>query len=530
METKMKAQLHYEIIQHDNFLFLKEGLEEMYLQATLAERYFDSDPQSSLAKIRLFVEIACHELGKYFSLQPPVHGDLANKIKMLETSQCIDNWVVDAMTTLRIEGNRSVHMTEVNGNFIAKLEVSSCRMHQYMQSMYEIAGYVAAKILKTDHNEITGWHPPQGCELSDQVSSALKGNRAATFSLASRYFDELLAMTKKTGSERWWTKNQYSDRQADLNYWLEKSHKQGHAESWLLFAKCYANKLLPEQGERTAKFCFKKAVKDDEMGSAAFEFGCYLQINEEGKLGLTYIEKAAIKGHHDALNFMLENTIKTENYDKWLNLSLKHKVLTSFTCDAFYKLERYQLDPSECHLKQLRSAIVNADSRRSPGIKFVKAYAEQHIFNKLDDETATTMMVDSYQELPPYLWFEYKLFTQLAEKKAHYTLLASLYHKAHYQVLDDEAAQAELKYIIVKGAIVRFQEEKRVQTPDSIVKLLQQAADSGHEGARELANSDEGKAILRRLGYTAIGKHKVSAASKDKQKRKRKLAKKAKRK
>lgn len=156
----MKAQINYETAQHDNFLFLKEGLEELYLQAALAERYFESDPQSSLAKMRLFVEIACHELGLHFSLRPPVHGDLANKIKMLDASQCIEKWIIDAMTTLRLEGNRSVHMTEVNGNFIAKLEVSSYRMRQHMQSMYEIACYVAEKVLNVGHKELTSWELP----------------------------------------------------------------------------------------------------------------------------------------------------------------------------------------------------------------------------------------------------------------------------------------------------------------------------------------------------------------------------------
>ena len=526
----MKVQMNYETTQHDNFLFLKEGLEELYLQAVLAERYFESDPQSSLAKMRLFVEIACHELGLHFSLRPPVHGDLANKIKMLDASQCIDEWVIDAMTTLRLEGNRSVHMTEVNGNFIAKLEVSSYRMRQHMQSMHEIACYVATKVINVEDKEIAPWELPQGCELSEQVTSALKGNRNASFFLASRYFDELTIMAYKKGDNRWWNKNQYMDLQADLAYWLEKAHKQGHAESWLLLAKCYVNKLLSEVGERNAKYCFKKALKEDVEGNVAFEFGRYLQEHEEGKLGLTYIEQAAKEGHHEALNFMLNETVKTDKYDSWLELALNNKVLEAFTCDALLKLEKYLSDTSEFNKKQLCSAVVNAESRRAPGIKFVKAYTDFHILEKISDDTATIMMVDSYQSLPTHLWFEHKLFTQISGAFGHYELLTEMYHKALYQIEGDKEAEAEMKYAIVKGALEQFKEKKQVKTPASIPDLLKEAADAGHTEARAFANSSEGKAILKRLGFNTVGNHKKSAVSKDKQKRKRKQLKKAKRK
>ncbi|MDK9760228.1 hypothetical protein KIV40_34360 [Vibrio sp. D173a] len=50
----MQVQTHFENNSHDNFAFLKDGLAELYKQAVLAERYYFTDPQSSMAKIRLF--------------------------------------------------------------------------------------------------------------------------------------------------------------------------------------------------------------------------------------------------------------------------------------------------------------------------------------------------------------------------------------------------------------------------------------------------------------------------------------------
>lgn len=362
------------------------------------------------------------------------------------------------------------------------------------------------------------------------MTSALKGSRDASFFLALRYFDELIAMSEKKGENRWWSKNQYLDRQADLSYWLEKAHKQRHTESWLLFAKCYANKLLVEVGERDAKFCFKKALKEDVAGNVAFEFGRYLQAHEEGKLGLNYIEQAAKNGHHEALNFMLSETVKTDEYNFWLELALDNKVIEAFTCDVVLKVEKYLADKNELNKKQLRSALVNAESRRAPGIKFAKAYIEGNIFGKMADDAVTDMMVASYQSLPVYLWFEHKLFMQFSGKAEHYELLAELYHKALYQVEGDKEAEAEVKYAIVQGALEEFKEKKKVKTPASIPVLLKEAADAGHAEARIFINSCQGKAILKRLGFSTVGNYKKSAVSKDKQKSKRKQLKKAKRK
>lgn len=109
-------------------------------------------------------------------------------------------------------------------------------------------------------------------------------------------------------------------------------------------------------------------------------------------------------------------------------------------------------------------------------------------------------------------------------------MLTELYHKALFQVKGDKNAEAEVKYAIVKGAMEQFKEKKQVKTPASIPDLLKEAADAGHPEARTFANSSEGKAILKRLGFSTVGNHKKSAVSKDKQKRKRKQLKKVKRK
>ncbi|MGF1905109.1 DUF4145 domain-containing protein [Aliivibrio salmonicida] len=535
----MQAQTHFENNSHDNFAFLKEGLEELYNQATFAERYYFTDRQSSMAKIRLFVELACHELGKHFKLRPPVHGDLSNKIKILQASGLIDEWVLDEMNTLRHDGNRSVHMTEVNGSYVATLKVSRSRMKQHMSSLYAIAHYLDEIILGNNAQCFNSWKEPTSCELSSVVTDALKGSREASYSLANKFYTELLEMSEQAGESRWWQKEQYLDKQADLSYWLEKTHRQGHPQSWLLFAKCYANKLLQEEATRNAKTCFKLALKVDEEGEVAFEFGSYLLKHEETKLGEDYIRQAAAQGYHQALSFELDIAFRSgSDKEYWVERAIEYRLPEAFTADAFLKLEMYESEPTEDSLKVFRSALVAAQSRRAPGIFLLKSYidltvyAEQKRDKTLQSQVIQTM-VDNYECVPAYLDVELRLFNQISQDDKHYDLMIEIYHQA-IQQSSDELEEANVKYTVVKQALSKagekFKMRDGVKTPKPIPTLLQEAADAGHSEARAYVNSAEGKAVLKSIGFTNQGKMQKNAAEKVKNKRKRKLAKKAKRK
>lgn len=530
----MQVQSHFENNTKDNFAFLKEGLEELYNQAILAERYYVTDPQSSLAKMRLFVELACHELGKHFKLRPPVHGDLSNKIKILQASKRVDEWVIDEMNSLRHDGNRSVHMTEVNGAYVAKLSVSRCRMNKHMNSLYEIAHYVGQTVLGSSAEQESTWQEPASCEFSSYVIDALKGSKEASYYLANACYTALLEMSKQKGDARWWHKEQYLDKQADLRYWLEKTHRQGHPQSWLLFAKCYANKLLQEKEGRDAKLCFKKALKEDDSGEAAFEFGSYLIEHEEYLLGESHICNAAEQGYHNALTFKLIFAFKLKK-DKtyWIERALAHRLPEAFTTDIFMKLDAYESDPTEEKRKALRSALVEGEARRAPGIQFFKSYMDLTVYSVSDKQNARKKLAEEYANVPTHLNVEYRLFKEIANEPEHYDLMNDIYHQAQKQA-SSELEKADMKYAIVKQVLKKAEDksERRVgiKMPKPISQLLTEAADAGHADARCFVNSAEGKAVLKKVGFKTQGKMQKDAAEKQKNKRKRKLAKKAQRK
>lgn len=525
----MQVQINFENNSHDNFYFLKEDLVELYNQATLAERYYFTDPQSSMAKMRLFVELACHELGKHFELRPPVHGDLANKIKLLQASGKVDEWVLDDMNTLRHDGNRSVHMTEVNGSCVAKMIISRARIKQHMNSLYEIAHYLAETISGNRPQCSDTWQEPSSCELSSIVANALEGSKEASYYLAQKFYNDLLEMSELTGDSRWWQKDQYRDKQADLSYWLEKMHRLGHPQSWLLFAKCYSNKLLQEESSRTAKSCFKQALKHDEEGEAAYEFARHLLRYVDTKLGKEYMHKAARKGYSRALSFELDTAFSSgADKEYWVVHGIEQGLPEAYTADAFLKLAAYQAEPTEESLKVLRSSLIAGESRRAPGIKFFKYYLELTEYSKTNTEKAILALADNYKSLPHYLDVELLLFNQISHDDKYYDLMVTIYHRALCQT-SDALEEAGIKYAVVRQALSKVSQD-RVKTPKPIPTLLREAADAGHSEARDYANSPEGKAVLKGNGFINKVRMQKDAEKKQKNKRKRKLAKKAKRK
>lgn len=517
-----------------NFDFLRYEFIELYQQAVQAEKYLYSDSQASLAKMRLFVELACHELGKYLRLRPPVHGELRNKINMLETSGKVEPWVIDVMHTLRDAGNRSVHLTEINGHFVAKLSVSASRMENLMRDLHDVAKYLASKLGGSEVASTSEWIKPAESALSELVEQALSGQRDASYALAE-YFYEQLASKVETGADKWWSKTIYADWQRDLAYWLEKAHSQGQPQSWLLLAKSYASGKLPETSARDAKMCFKKALEHDDDGQAALAFGLYLQQNSEQTRGWQLIEQAADKGLHEALCCLQKRDSQRDKsrYLTWLAKGLEVNQVAAFTLDAFEKLQSLRQTP-ECEgaVKALRSAVITAVAKRAPGIEFIVAIQQGNGWGnkELSPDEMVKQMVASYSDLPDCIFYQRELFDAVCATQGHYDELRKIYrYVASIAASGDDLAQVQ--FSMAMKAIEAFKQNRNVAIPEPLHLLLQQSADAGHSEARAYINSSEGKALLKKTGFVTGGRMRTkSAEEKAKAKNKRKLAQKSRRK
>ena len=66
-----------------NYLFIEHSFLELYRLSQEVEKYYAMDHSCCLLKVRLVVELWCHDVSEKLKLHPPVSGDLINKIKQL---------------------------------------------------------------------------------------------------------------------------------------------------------------------------------------------------------------------------------------------------------------------------------------------------------------------------------------------------------------------------------------------------------------------------------------------------------------
>ncbi|PMG02004.1 hypothetical protein BCV00_17640 [Vibrio breoganii] len=515
----------------DNYAFLQSELNELYIQAIQAEKYATSDTQSSLAKMRLFVELACHELGRFYGLKPPVSGDLINKIKQLEASGKIDAWVIESMNTLRYLGNQSVHISESHGHFVAQITLSHSRMRELMQEMHDIAKYVAGKLLNVSQNQMPEWQENHSLELADTVALALSGSKQSSYGIAKYFLDKL-------SSKEFGNKQQRTNWQLDLEYWSDKAILQGCSDTWLLLANAYAEKHLVDKTSQEIKELYKKALQFDKDGEALLGFGLYLTRIGESKLGLDYLAESAMKGNHEALSCMLSVTYKLDNnaYLEFVQQGLKVQHKASLTLELFEKIKRYEANPQdEVALRSLRSGLIEAEAKKAPAVNFFKGYAAFISDNKavckdLSSQERADLMVASYEDLPIALEVEALLVDVISQAEGHQAFLTKIFDRAVAQT-DDSQKVAHIKSVVALRSIDLFKEMRSVKTPMPLRQMLQEAANEGDAQARTYMNSTEGRALLKKGGFGVEGNvGRKAGVKKAKDRKKNKAAKKARRK
>lgn len=526
--TQLKVELPTQ--QSSNFGFLQNQLKELYIQATQAEKYASMDSQSSLAKMRLFVELACHELGKHFDLRPPVSGELAEKIKQLQASGHIEPWVIESMDRLRRYGNQSVHICQSFGHFVAQFKVSEERIQSLLRDMHDIAKYLAEKLLNTPVHSLPEWAPNASLELMEAISLALSGDANASHSIAKHFVEKLK-------EQEFADKDQRASWQLDVTYWADKAIKQGCKQTYLLKAQSYADKVLVGASKDDIKALFMLATQHDHEGEALVKFGEYLVKNGEKRLAIERFTQAAEKSNHKAISYLQSVFYKTDK-EIYLNLvqaGIEADHTCSYTLDVFEKIKRLETNPEdELALKALRSALIIAEAKSAPHIKFFRAYAcymsQGKAVNKsLPVEECAQMMVDEYEEVPAELEIHYPMFNLLAESGEHLDIMSKLFERAIQQT-DDISEQARMKSVLAIRAVEVLKSKEMVKTPMPITKMLEEAANDGDAQARSFINSPEGKAIMKRNGFGVEGRigRKVGV-EKAKDRKKRKAARKARR-
>jgi len=97
-----------EIVSH-NFQFLTAYDRQFVRLATLAERYFRSDPNTSLIKLRQFGELLAQEIAARVGLFTSQDEPQADLLRKLKAERAVPPQAMDLFHQIRIAGNQATH-------------------------------------------------------------------------------------------------------------------------------------------------------------------------------------------------------------------------------------------------------------------------------------------------------------------------------------------------------------------------------------------------------------------------------------
>jgi hypothetical protein len=485
----------------NNYLFIEHSFPELYRLSQEVEKYYSTDHSCCLLKARMFVELWCHVVGAKLNLHPPVAGDLNSKIKQISCSNKVPGYILDTLNKLRIEGNKSAHISQCyDGSWSCDYVLSKYKLDDLMKSLLEITQYLASKLNTQNGSEFNEWQEPTKLALQEDIYASLTGNKEATYSLAKHYATKIEQATEQNQISGKENKVKIQLLQHDLDYWLARAHKQDHQETWLLYADVYKNKFLQLPENVSVESCYKEALANDESGEVAYQYSTYLLQNSQHKRGINFMHQAAEKANHDAIKALQTYYYEKDQkqYLKWVDAGINANVKQSFTLDLSHKLEIWQNDKENQLLRrQVKTALISAKSHQADGVQYFQGYGDYYGYwgQNPNPEQGLNVMVENHEQLPAFLHYEYILFNLLKDQPEHSDLALDISSKALYCA--SKQSKPQIQFDLAMLIWQKLKEDHKVKSLHSLKVLIRESAKSGCFDAQQFIKSPKGKTLMR---------------------------------
>jgi hypothetical protein len=212
------------------------------------------------------------------------------------------------------------------------------------------------------------------------------------------------------------------------------------------------------------------------------------------------MEQAAEKENHQAINLLQRYCYQKdhEQYLYWVNKGIDAKLKQSFTLDLVIKLDAWEQDKeNELLQKQVKTALIAAQSHQSEGVKYFKGYCDLHGYwgRQPQLEKGLNMMVDNHEKLPDFLHYEDTLFNLLKEHEQYADLAIEVSNKALYCASD--AIKPQMKFDLAMLIWQKLQANKKVKSPHGLKVLIRESAKSECCDAMQFIKSPKGKALMQ---------------------------------
>ncbi len=502
----------------NNYAFIEQAYPELYKLCCQVDEYFSKDASCCLLKIRLFLELWCHEYAKHYDVSLSVNDDLCVLITQLKNQCDLDDFSLDHLNKLRLESNKALH---IRRDYLQRFRVDVELSAQKMKSLVAMVHQLTLVLMDTTVDEVGIWQAPVNCDDTDLMVKALNGNADASLSIAKC----LMARLKKAEQAKNIDSKCYKQDKQDLNYWLNKAEHQGSLDCWFVYAQASAAKYLPAENTQQVERYFKQALKHDDTGDVYWHFYQYLSLSGRNSWALLQLNAAGNKGHEQALNKLqsINANKNKDQYEQWFKRGIELNNKQALVVDVFNKMRCSVADEANDLLKKrFRSAYIKAQAYQVKGFGFIKGFCLYHSLMNLDAEPSQgiDLMIAEKSSLPDYLNAESVLFSVFSKEDEFQEQALDLLPYVLYQT-ESPQAQAQLKYDAAVILMNVLKTKGSIKTPFPLKVLLRESASEGCKQALDFICTPLGKAVMtnQRYSYQKTTHHKVDRSKQKKAKK-----------
>ncbi len=463
-------------MQISNFSFVKPYNKSLAAMLMDAERFLADDSCCFLLKIRLALELWCHDFADLHGIQLALETTLSEKLEILSKAKVFPEGLLKQLTQLRQYTNQAVHIQRDHvGRHITMQPLERAQQISILQCLFDLACYTARF---QDMSFVAPlWQTYPKANLRALLIAAMTDDGDACAQVARQQLVHA-----------------QSD---DFLYWVQRGLKLGSNEALELltevaFDKTYSDVDLALLNKWLVQF--KKVNPNpnlDELQGRVYE------RQQQMEKALKSYDLAAKAGYHPAIKRLLDywGSRCDSKLQEYLNLGIgfnePHSLLYSMAIlIATLSEEQASGDVLNAeHHQTLKQYWIKARSMGIPGVGYIEGMC--HNLGLLgftqDPQLAAQLVKAHFHKLPAYCMAAVNTFMVLFEAE-QYADLIKVAPKALGQ-LSERGSQEEIGKMEsdIALALVRLFEAKTpVQFAKTPRQLMQSAARRGYVPAKHV--------------------------------------------
>lgn len=471
-----------------------------------AERFLGDDSCCFLLKVRLALELWCHDFADLHGIQLPLETKLAEKLELLSSQKIFPQDLLQQLMQLRQFANQAVHIQQdLRGRHNTMQPLERVQQVAVLQCLFELVCYT--KRYQQPEFVAPLWqnYPKQNMRLLLETALGFSYQAAdGSISACVQVSRLLLQQQDETAKKSKTAPGQLALLLADVQYWLNRALQLG-LQSGRQQANLEAINYLAELAFDKTHAEFDLALLANwlqqyqrSQPAAALDHLCGQVLERQNQLekALKSYDKAATAGHLPAVKRLLEywGSRDHQQLQHYLQLGLRLNEPTALLTNMALLLvdaSKATEPHSQAWLKNLKGQLVKARGIGLMGLGYIEGMC--HHLGVLDypkdDTLAVKLLLENFHKVPAYCKAAVNTFNVLYGAEL-FSSAVKVAPKALAQ-LDETASQAlaELELDIALS-LLKLHEQKTplafFRTPKD---LLQSAAKRGLSQANLFLNN-----------------------------------------